>query len=237
MKNIKHDILLGLTTTPRSDWRKKTEEIDKYGIKEVSLFPTFLKIKERKELYSLLEKTCLERIPHVHLRDDMEKWELEYFTEKYQTEVFNTHPYKKSLSHLEKVSEFKKKIFVENAKRIDNMFLKIVKECGGICLDIAHYHGHWIVQKDKSYDQFADLLKKFPVGCCHISEIRERPVYLTCYASKKKSKVYSEHYLNSFEELDYVKDYIKYIPRIVSIELQNSFKKQLEVKKYLEKIL
>ena len=237
MRSIKHSILLGLTTTPRSDWRKKTEEINKYGIKEVSLFPTFLKIKERKELYSLLENTCLEKIPHVHLRDDMEEWELEYFTEKYQTKIFNIHPYKKSLSHLRKVSEFKKKIFVENTKRIDNMFLEVVKECGGICFDVTHYHCHWVVQKDKSYDRFADLLEEFPVGCCHISEVRKNPVYLTDYVSKKKSEVYSDHYLNSFEELDYVKNYIKYIPRIVSIELQNSFKEQLEVKKCLEKIL
>jgi len=39
----KRNILLGLTTTPRSDWRGKVEEIKKFKIKELALFPTFLK--------------------------------------------------------------------------------------------------------------------------------------------------------------------------------------------------
>ena len=52
-------ILLGLTTTPGSDWRKKVSEIDKLGLKELALFPTCLNEQERKELYGLLEKTKL----------------------------------------------------------------------------------------------------------------------------------------------------------------------------------
>lgn len=71
---MKHKILLGLTTTPKSDWREKVKEIEKFGIKELALFPTFLSPDERKELYTLLEKTKIKNIPHVHLRDDMEEW-------------------------------------------------------------------------------------------------------------------------------------------------------------------
>lgn len=87
----KKEILLGLTTTPKSNWIRKIDQIDEYKIKKIALFPTFLKIEDRKELYDLLEKTCLEEIPHVHLRDDMEEWELEMYIQKYNTQVFNIH--------------------------------------------------------------------------------------------------------------------------------------------------
>ncbi|MDZ4384981.1 MAG: hypothetical protein U0944_01030, partial [Candidatus Moranbacteria bacterium] len=82
-------ILLGLTTTLGSDWRMKAEEIDRLGIKELALFLTCLGSEDRRELYGLLENTSLESIPHVHLRDDMELWELDYLVEKYHTQVFN----------------------------------------------------------------------------------------------------------------------------------------------------
>jgi len=52
-------ILLGLTTTPKSDWREKVREIEKFRIKEIALFPTMLEMKGRKKLYGLLERTNL----------------------------------------------------------------------------------------------------------------------------------------------------------------------------------
>ena len=38
-------------------------------------------------------------------------------------------------------------------------------------------------------------------------------------------------------ELDYVKKYVKYLSPICAIELENSFKQQLEAKKYIENII
>jgi hypothetical protein len=34
-----------------------------------------------------------------------------------------------------------------------------------------------------------------------------------------------------------LKKYVEYLPDILGIELENSFKEQLEIKKYLEKIV
>jgi hypothetical protein len=65
---MERKILLGLTTTPRSDWREKIREIDELGLEEAALFPTFIHLPERKELYGLLEKTGIKKAPHVHLR-------------------------------------------------------------------------------------------------------------------------------------------------------------------------
>ncbi len=85
-------ILLGLTTTPGSDWKENIREIDKFGIKEIALFPTFLKSEERKELYGLLEKTGLESAPHVHIRqEDMSQKELDYLISRFKVKVFNMH--------------------------------------------------------------------------------------------------------------------------------------------------
>ncbi len=86
------NILLGLTTiTVGGEWKKKVKEIDELGVKEIALFPTGLNIAERKELYQLLENTKLEKIPHVHLRDDMKCDELDYLVNRFKAEVFNVH--------------------------------------------------------------------------------------------------------------------------------------------------
>mgnify|MGYP000054681782 CR=1 FL=1 len=65
----KHEILLGLTTTPNSDWKGKVEEMKKFGIKKIALFPTFLPIEKRKEFENNLSrnvellKTLLANLP------------------------------------------------------------------------------------------------------------------------------------------------------------------------------
>ena len=48
---------------------------------------------------------------------------------------------------------------------------------------------------------------------------------------------YSSHLLKDYHELDYIKKYKKFLPDLISIELENSFKELLEIKKYLEKII
>ena len=48
---------------------------------------------------------------------------------------------------------------------------------------------------------------------------------------------YSHHYSYRMADLDYMKKFVKYLPDYISIELQNSFKEQIEIKKYLESII
>ena len=144
----KRKILQGLTTTfqngDKDQWRKKIAEIDKLEIKEIALFPTVLKRKERKELYVLLEKTGIERVPHVHLRDDdMEKEELDYLVERYKVQVFNLHPTKKAFAFFEKYPKYRGMTFIENLYQVvknerfsENDFQE--HKAAGICLDMAH---------------------------------------------------------------------------------------------------
>jgi hypothetical protein len=226
-------LLMGLTTTPGSDWQEKIREIDKLNIEEIALFPTYLKIDDRKNLYKLLEKTKLKKISHVHLRDDMEEWELDLFDKKYKTEVFNIHPQPEDLILIKKIKN-RDRIFVENLEKITDEYFKIADLCGGICLDISHWEDEGIME---GYDVFSQKINKYKIGCSHISAIKQKSQTWKHYSTNEILNLYSDHRLDDLKELDYVKKYVKYLPKYVSIELENSFEEQLKIKEYLEKII
>jgi hypothetical protein len=224
-------VLPGLTTTDRKTWRNKVEEIDRLGIKQIALFPTCIDLDERKEMFNLLEKTSLERIPHVHLRDDFKEEEVGYLIKNYHTEVFNIHADLKNLRLLS-FNEYKNKFFVENQDRIETIFCDMVDESGGVCLDVSHWEDYGAIQKNLGYEKFGKLLGEYFIGCCHISAIKNK-----IKKCKDGEWNYTSHVMNSLSDLDYVKKYVKYFPKYVSIELENSLEEQLEIKKYLERII
>jgi hypothetical protein len=59
MKSFSERIFVGVTCTAsqrkKDHWKSQLKEINQLGITEISLFPTTLNRKDRKELYSLLE--------------------------------------------------------------------------------------------------------------------------------------------------------------------------------------
>lgn len=228
----KHEILLGLTTTPASDWRRKVEEMKKFGIKRIALFPTFLGIEDRKELYRSLEEIEGLEIPHVHLRNDMTMDEIDYFEKKFRSVVFNIHPMGTRFDFSEEFLKYAQKTYVENLIMIPTE--KELGEYAGFCLDFSHWENNSRLQS-KDYDETIIFrLKKFPVGCCHVSPIKEKAfIDKICPHGLQ----YDSHLLESMEELDYMRQYKKYLPEYISLELENSFARQLEVKAYLEKIL
>jgi hypothetical protein len=227
MVKNKHEILLGLTTTPNSDWRGKVEEMKKFGIKKIALFPTFLPIEQRKELYAALSAIENLEIPHVHLRnEDMEAWEMELFERKYKTSVYNIHMGYDLNECLEK---YKDQIFVENHfKPFDEKYLAGL---AGICFDVQH-HKWSKIEAPKVYSQVKELLKKYPVGCCHLSAFPQLR-----YGLVRLWKRVGGHYMLGLSELDYIGQYRQYLPYYISLELENSFEEQLKAKKYVEEIL
>ncbi len=223
-------ILLGLTTTSASNWKDKIREIIKFNIKEVSIFPTTLKHDERKELYELLENSPIEVIPHAHLRSDMDIKEINYLKRRFKTKVFNIHS-EKEYPLVYNLSAVKSLIFVENTILPGK---EEFEKFGGICIDFSHWHDE-ALRKNKRYDNMMhDFVKKYKIGCCHISAIKNKPIP---DAVIKHCLVYASHKLDDLSEIDYVKKYNNYIPDIVSIELENSFEEQIKVKEYLEKII
>jgi len=235
----KHEILLGLTTTPGSDWHGKIEEIKKFGIKKVALFPTFIGAEKRKELYELLEDTEDLKISHVHLRNDMTNEEIEYFINKYDTEVFNIHPQNKLYSFSDDFLKYADRIFLENLIMIPAE--DELRKYAGLCIDLSHWED-CTLQQNMDYNEssipydeaMVSRIKKFPVGCCHVSAIKNQ---LHPDVGMPGRMEYCEHMLDEISEVDYVKKYIKYLPKYISLELENCFEEQLKVKKYLEEIL
>lgn len=224
---MKHEVLLGLTTTPKSDWRGKVEEMKKFGIKRVALFPTFLGVKERKELYGLLEQIEGLEIPHVHLREnDMENWELELFENRYKTQVYNIHQEQYEIEVLKDITH---KIFVEN--RFKFIPKDVVEKFAGICVDFSHMEDGRL-RKWSRLDPIWDIIDSYKIGCCHVSAIKKsrwNPINL--YFG------FDRHSFKNFSDFDYMLKHKQYLPAYISLELENTFEQQLEAKRYLEKIL
>lgn len=223
-------ILLGLTTTPASDWRDKIEEIRRLNITEISFFPTFLKSYERKELYKLLENSPVKNIPHVHLRNDMELQEINYLVNNFKTRTFNIHS-EKEYPLLHDLSLYNSIIYVENTiLPKEEEFNKFA----GICIDFSHWHDE-ALRNNSNYDKkMRYFVKTYKIGCCHVSAIKKEPILDKVI---KDCLIYASHWIDNLDELSYLKKYNEYLPEYISIELENSFETQLKVKEYLEKII
>lgn len=226
-------ILLGLTTTPGSDWREKIREIDMFGIKEIALFPTCLEYAERQELYRLLEKSVLEKIFFTHLREDMLLEEIDYLKKRYKCNLFNIHSYNTRIILPNVLEQFTDQIYVENAGKTDELE-KVADKFAGLCIDFAHWESGSI-QGENFYKHFPEFIRKYKIGFAHLSAINEKQVFVSW--DKEHKPHYDLHKMDSISQFDYIKKYIKYLPEILGIEIENSFKEQLTVKEYLEKII
>jgi len=231
-------ILPGLTTITPGEWKNKVKEIDELELKEIALFPTCLDLEQRQELYGMLEKTKLQAIPHVHLREqDMDIRELDYLFSRFKVQVFNVHPTPKIMDFIDKNQKYKNNIFVENIMMDNDNFAEVAAYCGGICLDLAHWESHAFIKKEKNYQVLSGLLKKYKIGINHTSAIKKNLVFHHDILLNQDFSDYSDHNLNELSEMDYVKKHKNYLADIISLELENPLKRQLEVKKYLEKII
>lgn len=236
---MQHEILLGLTTTPKSDWRGKVEEMKKFGIKKIALFPTFLETEQRNELYSLLEEIEGLEIPHVHLRSDMAMDELQYFIDKFDSKIFNIHPDNSRYIFSDDFLKFSSYIYVENLIIIPTV--EELKKYSGICIDFSHWENNvrlgindWNDPQEKYNDAMLKRLKIFSVGCCHVSPVQDDPYTDTDFPTGFQ---YDKHSFDDLKEFDYLLKYKQYFPKYLSLELENSFEEQLEAKEYLKKLL
>ncbi len=223
-------MILPTITTISPDWRERIKEISKFGLKEVNLFLTCLNKEERQEIYELLKRIKITRIPFVHLRSDMEPQELDFLTKEYKTEVYNIHTnreYPLKFNH----GERKKNIYIENT------FLPYdeeeVKQFGGICLDFAHLENARVFRPEM-YRQNIEIIEKYECGCNHISPGVEFSLFEKEQWLGKKHP----HVLKNLSQLDYLKRYPqKYFSGHIAMEIENSIEEQLEAIKYIKSIL
>ena len=222
--------ILPTVVTTDGNHLKKLKEVNQLGLAEVCFFPTCLNLEERKNFYLLLEKSCLKKIPLVHLKDDFKLWEIEYFLKRFRTEVFNTHT---SLQYPipQEWLKCKDKIYIENT--IFPWEAKELKKFGGICLDFSHLEDARLLRRE-IYEANIKLLDEHSCGCAHISAVKKD----LKHNEEWDLDYYGDHYFETLSEFDYLKNYPeKYFPEIIAIELENPIKEQLKVKEYLEKML
>lgn len=228
---MRNKVLLGLTTTTHSDWRKKIRDIRKFDLREIALFVTGVGKFEREEIYRKLERSQIEKIPHVHARDDFDELEIDYLVERFGVEFFNIHAME-SCKHFLSMKKHLDKIYIENSPMMSKEnFEFYIEHTAGVCIDFSHWESFKRKFPHKKYGDFIHVLKTHKIGCCHVSGVKIEPFAVD------HNKKFSVHSIDDLYELDYMKKYVKYLPRYVSLELENSFEQQLQAKKYLEKII
>ncbi len=216
-------------TTIHSDWEKKIQETRQKTIKEVAFFFTALTKKERERAYFLIQESPIERIPFAHIRSDMSTKELDFLREKYGTEVFNTHGTYQYPLHYD-YSSYAKSIFIENGN--NSLSEKDLKEFGGICLDFSHIENKRL-KNDNSYEKELKLLEEYPVGCNHISAIKEN-----IFKDPTGEWRYDSHYFEYFSEFDYLKKYpLRFFSKYIALELTNELSEQLKAIEYIKGVI
>jgi hypothetical protein len=228
-------ILPALTSIIPNLWREKVKEINSLGLSEVAVFPTCLNYEERQELFGLLEKTCLKKIPFMHLREeDMLEAELDYLVDRWGLEKCNVHPRDVILKETY-LPKYRGIVYVENsAEFLDEKYLR---GFAGLCVDFSH------LENDRrlfhqNYEQILSLAMKYPVGCGHASAIYEKQVHNRLDGSPEKRERFDGHYAESEKCFDYLKSYPKeFLPPILAIEVENSLAEQLKFKKYIREML
>ncbi len=106
-------------------------------------------------------------------------------------------------------------------------------------MDLSHWHSSALTEGEGAEEvlQLIGLAKKYKIGVNHISAIKAKSIVTHDRFRNQDFYGYDSHWLDDLSEVDYVKKYSDYLADIISLELENSLTRQLEVKKYLETIL
>ena len=222
-KELNKRILVSITGVTDDHWKNKIREINKLGLKRVALFNERFTSKQRRGIYEALLSSCVDEIPFVHGKNDMDKSEFKFLMNNFGTKMFNIHW--NSFKYLDKWKGYHKNLFVELSyhnhlpKSVD------VTKIGGFCVDLAHFK----CAEEKWTKEFE-----------YIFSNRKHHKYFKCnhvsgYSPFRNTDLHVVRKISSF-------DYLKSLPRFlfgenIAIEVDNTIVKQLEFKKYLVKLL
>lgn len=226
----KREILVSITTIG-GNWKEKIEEIKNLKIERVALFLTGLECKniDKKELFSLLEKTSIKEIPFVHIINKTLPEDIKYLVKKYKTEAFNIHSEKQYPLKYD-LTKYKDKIYIENIFR-HVLNEEEIKNYAGTCIDISHLE----IAKNrfpKIYGKTIEVINKFKCGCNHISSYKEKAIEEVRFIQK------SSHFFTKLFQFDYLLDYPnEYFSNLLALELENPISEQLKAKEYIISLL
>lgn len=212
-----------MTGNKEKQWRDKLEEIRQMKINIFGLFLERFEREQRNNIYQALEKLEIKEIPLVHIRDDMDKEELDLLFNKYKTRYFTIH--EEHFNIIDKWQDFEKYLFLE--MNTDNFIADNVRveKIGGFCVDLAHYQK----QKDRQtidYNYIFERRHKQNLFKCN---------HLSGYSFKDMEDL---HYANSKKDFDYLKNLPDFVfGEVMAIEIDNSIKEQLKLGEYIVRLL
>ena len=222
-KNFSDRIFVGITGKRPGDLKKKIKEINKLGITKAALFLEFLGSKQKEKIYDALRHSCIKEIPLVHIRHDMAKDELVFLSERFKTRYFNIH--EGSFRILQKWKGFYSHLFLEmDTNNFVPSFVNVNK-IGGFCVDLAHFK----VDEEKWSKEFEYISKREDVDRYFVCN------HLSGYSFKKNKDL---HKVKSIKDFEYLNTLPKFLfGEVIAIEVMNSIKEQLELKKHIAKLL
>lgn len=222
---MENKVLVSITTTWGSDWKKQISDATRLGLEELAVFPTCLDLEQRKEFYRLLENSSVKSIPYCHLRGDMTLAELDYFVQKYQTRAFSAHMQVERPSP-EDWTKYRQSIYIEFVYHALDQ--EELGRFGGICLDLSHLENDRISRLD-NYEKNVKIIEKNYIGVNHIGAIRTVP-----RLDDAKATRYDWHVFQGLSEFDYLKRYpLNYFSPFIALEVENSIQDQLKAKDYI----
>ena len=215
-------IYLGITGEKNIDWQSKLEEINRLDIKEAAVFLERFKKQQRHNLYRMLLKSSIIKVPLVHLRQDAENDEIKFFIDNFRTDYFNIH--EENFRFLNKWKGYWDKLYLE--MNYDSEIAKDVKvrQIGGFCVDLAHFKSAVARGSDEAHYIF---LRK--------NKIKFASNHLGGYSPEKKRDL---HIITGLKDFEYLADLPKWVfGEVMAIEVDNSIEEQLSFKEYIIKIL
>jgi len=188
-------------------------------------------LPKRRELYQILKKCSIKKFPLIHLRHDLELWELDFLVNDLPSYVFNIHPlteYQFPNYYL----KYRDKIYIENSFFYSDHSISetdFSHDYAGLCLDLNHFEDSRLLFP-KVCNQLLTLLEKYPLGCGHVGPIMEK----TQHEPDTDLDLYESHVFTKLSEFDYLKNYPKkYFPEVIALEVENSLEEQLKAIEYL----
>ena len=220
--DFREKIYLSITGKKNIDWQNKLEEINRLKIKEAAVFLEFFGKKQRENFYRLLLKSSIKKVPLVHLRNDVNKKEIQFFIDNFSTRYFNIH--ENHFNFLNKWKGYWDKLYLE--MNTDSQIAKNVKarRIGGFCVDLAHFKIAIAKGSEEAYYIFLRR-HKIKFTCNHLSG----------YSSIKNSDL---HTVKSTKDFNYLISLPKYLfGKVIALEVFNSIKEQIKFKEYTAKLL
>lgn len=222
-KDFSKNIFLSLTGETTGDWKTKMKEINSLGLETIALFLEMYKKSERKKIYKALEKSCVKKIPLVHIKNDMANEELKYLCKKYNNPCLTIH--ESSFDKLPEWNGYHQHLYLE--MNYNNSIPKNVdiNKIGGFCVDLSHFKS----AEEKWSKEFEYIInkrnKKNLFKCNHLNG----------YSYKKNRDV---HIISSLEEFKYLKTLPDFVfGDIMALEIFNSISDQIIYKKYIVNLL